>query len=155
MGRPRNKELWKQHIGEGVSKMTPEAVKKLEEAFAMDCSIAEACLYAGITKPTYYSWIEKNPQLLSRFEELRETPVLLARSEVVKGLAGDKRFSLEYLGRKAADMRPSAKLELAGKVQTEDVSEGEDIKKLRDEFDSKLRAAIVARRKGTALPIKK
>ena len=66
--------------------MTEEKVKKLEEAFALDCTIAEACFYADITKPTYYAWIEKNPALLTRFEALRENPVLLARQSVIHNM---------------------------------------------------------------------
>jgi len=48
------------------------SVKKLEEAFAMDCSIEEACFYAGISRQTYYTWIKDNPELLDRFEELKQ-----------------------------------------------------------------------------------
>lgn len=63
--------------------MTPEAIKKLEEAFALDCSIPEACFYADISKTTYYNWLEKDPELVDRFAALRERPVLLARTTVV------------------------------------------------------------------------
>lgn len=35
------------------TKMTPESVKKIEEVFAMDGSVGEACLFAGISQVTY------------------------------------------------------------------------------------------------------
>jgi hypothetical protein len=64
--------------------MTEEKIKKLEEAFALDCSIGEACFYADISQATYHNWVNANPNLLERFNALREKPVLLARQEVIK-----------------------------------------------------------------------
>jgi len=75
-------------------------VKKLEEAFALDCSIPEACLYAGISKPTYYALLQRQPELVDRFDELRETPVLKARETVVKYLASSYGNAMDYLSRK-------------------------------------------------------
>ena len=69
-----------------MTKLDDITVKKLEEAFAMDCTVGEACLFAGISRQTYYTWIKENPELLDRFEHLRETPVLKARSTIIKGL---------------------------------------------------------------------
>lgn len=82
------------------SKLTPEVVKKLEEAFAIDCSIPEACFYANISKQTYYNWIKMYPELKEKFDRLRNRPILLARQEVVKGLRDNPEFSLKYLERK-------------------------------------------------------
>jgi len=82
------------------SEMTPEKVKKLEEAFALDCTIEEACFFADISKPTYYSRIEKKPELLIRFEALRQNPVLLARQSVIKNMQKNGELALKYLERK-------------------------------------------------------
>ena len=82
-----------------MTKLDDITVKKLEEAFAMDCTIGEACLYAGISRQTYYTWIKDNKHLLDRFEELRDTPVLKARQTIVKDL--DKPESAHwYISRK-------------------------------------------------------
>ena len=85
------------------SKMTPEVIGSLKEAFAMDCSIREACLYAGINTDTYYEWMKQYPKLSDQFNILRESPVLMARNEVIKGLKGDKRFSFDYLKSKRSE----------------------------------------------------
>lgn len=61
-----------------------ETIKKLEEAFSWDCSVDEACLHADISPPTYYKLLEYKPELIKRFEALRNNPVLKARAEVVK-----------------------------------------------------------------------
>lgn len=80
--------------------MTQDAIRKLEQAFSFDCSIDEACLYAGITPPTYYKWLKKNPKLVKRFEALRNHPVLAARERVVKGVKESYSNAMDYLSRK-------------------------------------------------------
>jgi hypothetical protein len=86
MARPTKREQTNRKIAAAMTKLDAITVKKLEEAFAMDCTVGEACLYAGISRTTYYAWIKDNPELANRFEELRETPVLKARSTIIKGL---------------------------------------------------------------------
>lgn len=94
------KERTKRKISEALSKMTPTAIAKLETAFSYDCSIDEACLYAGITPPTLYNWRKKNPKLFKRFELLRNTPILAARKRVIKGVEESYGNAMDYLSRK-------------------------------------------------------
>lgn len=100
MGAPTKRQRINKKIGEAVSKMTSESINKLETAFSFDCSIDEACLYAGITPPTYYKWLKKNPELVKRFELLRNTPILAARKTVVKKLEESYTNAMDYLSRK-------------------------------------------------------
>ena len=80
--------------------MTPETVKKLEEAFAIGCSDLEACLYADISKQTLYTYQADNPKFLDRKEMLKERPILQARMTVVKALRHDSDMAMKYLERK-------------------------------------------------------
>lgn len=82
------------------SEMIPATIKKLEEAFALDASINEACFYAGISKTTYYNRLDKKPELVDRFEALRNNPVLLARKSVIDWIKEDPKLALQYLERK-------------------------------------------------------
>lgn len=82
------------------TKLTKTVVKKFEEAFVLGASIEEACFYADITKQTYYNWKDENPELLDRFEALKQSPVLKARKAVVEGLEGNPNLALRYLERK-------------------------------------------------------
>ena len=41
------------------SKLTPETVKKLENALIAGSKVEAACIYAGISKGVYYQWKEK------------------------------------------------------------------------------------------------
>jgi len=85
------------------AKMDPETVKKLEEAFALDCTVEEAAFYAGITKQTLYNWMKSFPDLKERFYELKNHPVILARTTVVAALQKSPMVALEYLRKKRKD----------------------------------------------------
>jgi hypothetical protein len=82
------------------TKKNDQIVKKLEEAAALDCTIEEMCFYAGISKPTYYSYLEADPELLARLEALRNDPILAARQTIIKAIKTDKGTAAWYLERK-------------------------------------------------------
>lgn len=75
-------------------------VAKLEQAFAYDCTVLEACSYANISKDTFYRYIKKHPEFSDRIEQLREMPVLQARQTVVTALSSNPDLALKYLERK-------------------------------------------------------
>jgi hypothetical protein len=126
MARPTKREQTNKKIAAAVTKLTPDVVKKPDEAFSMDCTVSEACLYAGMSRTTYYEWVKLNPELAHRFEELREHPVLKARSTIVQRLdnvgtaqwyierkrKGDFTFRQEHTG---ADCEPPVDLTTAVK----------------------------------------
>lgn len=82
------------------TKKTAEVVKLIGEAAAMDCSIKEICLYANISKQTYYNWIDEDKKLAERIDELRSTPFLKARSTIIKGIEENYNNAMDYLKRK-------------------------------------------------------
>jgi len=99
-GRPSKKELSK--TGPKTNwKMTEATVGKLEAAFAIDCSIIEACAFADINTSTYYEWIKNNPELSHKFERLKHNPILRAKDSVFQGLKGNPELALKYLKSKA------------------------------------------------------
>lgn len=67
-------------------KLTPDTVRKLEEAFAIDASVEEACFYADISRETFYQWIKVHVELADKFERLRNRPILKARQTIVNKL---------------------------------------------------------------------
>lgn len=91
------------HKGGRATVMTPVVLAKLEEAFAWGCSDVEACLWAGIATKTMYLYQEKHPEFLQRKQELKETPILLARQSVIKGVKRDPKIALDFLSRKKKD----------------------------------------------------
>jgi hypothetical protein len=72
----------------------------LEEAAALDCTIEEMCFYAGISKPTYYAYLEADHELSARLEALRNEPILAARQTIIKALKTNPQQANWYLERK-------------------------------------------------------
>lgn len=99
----------KKHAGGRPTKIDEITLKKLEEAFAMGCTDKEACLYANISTTTLYNYQEKVPEFLGRKEELKENPVLKAKSTVFDSL--DKVQTAQwYLERRSNEFKPKADL---------------------------------------------
>ena len=61
------------------TKMTPECLQLLREAFMWGCTDVEACCYAGIASSTLYLYIEKNPSFSEVKSRLKEMPIMKAR----------------------------------------------------------------------------
>lgn len=76
-------------------------VQKLEQAWALGCSDAEASLYADISKAALCEFLKANPKIAERKERLKETPILKARAAIFKAIEkGDGQLALKYLERK-------------------------------------------------------
>ncbi len=81
--------------------MTPETVNKLEEAFLLGCTDEEACLFAGISKPTMYAYQNGNEDFLNRKEVLKQNPFLQARRVQMNDLLeGNSTIAQKVLDRK-------------------------------------------------------
>jgi predicted DNA-binding protein YlxM (UPF0122 family) len=85
------------------SEFTDEVVKKLEESFAIDATVEEACFYANISRQTYYNNVKEGTALFDRFKALRERPVLLARQTAVSKITESYQNAMDYLKRKRKD----------------------------------------------------
>jgi len=82
------------------SVMTQDVVTKLEGAFVYDCSVEEACLYAGISRNTFYEFVKKYPDFQDRIEALRNAPYLVARKTLIAAAEHDADLALKILERK-------------------------------------------------------
>ena len=82
------------------SVMTQEVVGKLEFAFAFDSTVEEACLYAGISPDTYYTFCKQHSDFSERITALRCAPTLMARMCVIRAAEHDANIALKYLERK-------------------------------------------------------
>jgi hypothetical protein len=97
--------------------MTKQTLDKLRTAFKIGCPDEEACIYAMIDPQTLYNYCLKHPDFSSEKEELKQSPVLIARSTVVRALNNSTGDAWEYLKRKRkkefADMKIEATAEEA------------------------------------------
>ncbi len=136
-------ERRRRRIAIKVSKMTPDTIQKIESAFIIDATVEEACFYANISTSTYYNWIERHPDLLDRFTALRTQPVLKARQTIVRSL-DDPDHAFNYLkSKRPEEFGNRSKIELAGKMQTEDVTTSEATRAITKKYEEEYRKAIV------------
>ena len=85
------------------TKMTQEIIAKLEQAYAMDCTDVEACLYADISHQTLYDYQKKCPEFVERKQALKNRPFLIARNTLIQGIKSDPDLALKYMERKKKD----------------------------------------------------
>lgn len=90
--------------------MTPETVNKLEEAFLLGCTDEEACLFAGICKPTLYKYQSANEEFANRKEVLKQNPFLQARRVQMKDLQENN----SAIAQKVLDRKEGSKVALTG-----------------------------------------
>ena len=77
-----------------------EVIRKLETAWAIGCSDAEAALFAGISKASLCEFLQSHPQIAERKELLKEQPVLQARMTLFNSIKkGDGKLAIDYLAR--------------------------------------------------------
>jgi len=80
--------------------ITPNVVRKLEEAFHLDVDIQEACLVANISRDTYYRKCKEDKGFSDTMEKARMFATWKARKTVVKELGNNSTLALKYLERK-------------------------------------------------------
>ena len=74
------------NLGGRPTVMTSDVIAKLEQAFAIDATVVEACSYAEISRDAFYDYLKKEPTFSDRIEDLRNRPILKARQTIVKNL---------------------------------------------------------------------
>lgn len=110
-GQIKDKKTGKYRTGRPTV-MTESAIAKLEQAFAIDATVEEACSYADISRDSFYDYLKRNPKFSDRIADLRNRPVLSARQTLVKAVDKDPEMALKYLERKR-------KLEFSTKQEVE------------------------------------
>ena len=88
MARPTKKEIWKQRIAYGVTKMTEETIGKLAQAFAIGATGKQACDYADIDPSTLWQWEKDNPELSKYFDRMREKLPLKSKQNIALAIHG-------------------------------------------------------------------
>jgi hypothetical protein len=81
------------HPGGRPLAVTNEVVKKLESIFKVGGTVAEACSYAGISKPTYYEHIKRDSSFLTKMEAAQHYADIVAKNVVVDDIVKNKDIS--------------------------------------------------------------
>jgi hypothetical protein len=81
-----------------------DAVRKLEQAFAIGCTVDEACSISGVSRSAYYKKLEDDSYFMNKMERAKLFMIIQARHTVFKAIqAGDVKTSMWYLERKRRD----------------------------------------------------
>lgn len=81
-----------------------DTVHKLEQAFAIGCTVEEACFVSGVSRSAYYKRLEDDVHFMDKMKRAKLFMVIQARHTVCKAIqAGDISTSLWYLERKRKD----------------------------------------------------
>lgn len=98
----------------------PEIIKKdvlakLEQAFKIGATDAEACYYANINPATLYRYQDKNPEFCEKKEAWKKNPIMKAKRTIFQSL-DDPKTAQWYLERKCKEeFSTQSKLELESK----------------------------------------
>jgi hypothetical protein len=93
------------------TKMTPETLKKLEDAYLCDATHLEAAIFAGISEVTLHAYRKENPEFSKRIDSLRGMIGLKAKNNIRESIeSGDKHDSKWYLERRDKDFKPKSEI---------------------------------------------
>jgi hypothetical protein len=96
------------------TKMTPETVRILEDAFLMGCTDQEACVAADIVPSTLYLYGSENPEFSERKETLKQNPTYRAKKIILQVL--ESGADDEDLSPSEQALLVAKKVEVANKV---------------------------------------
>lgn len=116
-------------------KITKKVWDVLEDGFMLGLSDAEACLKAGITKPTLYSYFEENPDKKERKELLKNNVKMHAKINIANKIIkqNDIELSKYYLEKKDNEFSKKVKVE-AEHTQTQRIQFIDDIPEEKEEL---------------------
>ena len=124
--------------------MTPEVLQKLEHAFIHAYTDKEACFYAGISPSTLYNYQIIHHEFLERKEQLRLTPNLRAKIELVKGIDGNIDQARWWaIHKMAGEFAPKIRTDVLGEIATH-VPMTPEVAKAIEEMNAMLLEAIAA-----------
>jgi hypothetical protein len=84
--------------------MTPAVVEKLELAFSKGLNDTEACLFAGIDRKTFYTFVEKNPEFLHKKDLLKSRVAMRSKLNIADSIdEGNVGDSWRYLEKTQGD----------------------------------------------------
>lgn len=128
------------HPGGRPTIMNDKAVAKLEHAFMMDCNVTQACLYANISRNTYYDYIEKHPSFKTRVEDLKQNMLLRSKMVVARDILQHQKVDTAkwFLERKDDSFSNKNETKVTGDLKVSNPYAGlteEELRKLAREGD--------------------
>lgn len=95
---------------------TPVVLRKLREAFLVDATDEQACLFAGISVRPFYEYQAANPEFKQQKEQWKTQVRLHAKFRVAKDVKKDGALALKLLERREKDSY-STRVEQEGRLE--------------------------------------
>lgn len=134
------KEQKNRKISKAMDKLTPDAIRKLEEVFSLDASTNEIAFYLDVSVQTLYNWRKREPKLFERLDRLKEKPVLKARNTILRNL-DDPQHAKWYMEKKAKGFTQKQEIEHSGQVtQMHDASD--DLKNIAQRYEEEIKGKL-------------
>lgn len=127
--------------------MTLDVITKLEDAFAFCFTDQEACFYAGISTMTLWRYEKENPEFSERKKQLRLTPNIATKKELVSGIKGNIGQARWWAQNKMGDEfgeKTTIKHEGSLEVGTEELNQGVD--KAVQAFNDAMRVVLTKKK---------
>lgn len=106
----------------GWQKMKNLSKKTLEVFKAKAGNISATCEAVGITRKTFYEWLEKSPEFKQRVEEIQESLIDFAESMLLKNIREGKETSIFFflVNRKPEKWKSITKVQMehSGSIKT-------------------------------------
>lgn len=124
--------------------MTPDVLRKLEDAFAYCYTDEEACLYAGISTTAFYEYQEKHPEFAERKQLLRKTPNLKAKKTLVEHVGTESGARFWATTKMSDEFSQKQRLEISDSLDDVEI-DPEDLEAAK-EFNERLKNNVIKRR---------
>ena len=83
------------------TKKSQKTIDKLIQCFKEDATVEQACLYSGISKETYYTWLKDDPSFLDEMSRAQEYIKVAAKRVLLYAIEkGDEKVALEVIKRR-------------------------------------------------------
>lgn len=80
-----------------------DAVRKLEFAFSIGCTVLLACQHAEVSRDAFYAAIKKDKSFSDRIEKLKQNPIMKAVQTIFKHL-DDVKVAMWFLERRQPEV---------------------------------------------------
>jgi hypothetical protein len=143
MGRKTNKQKWREALSRAHTKLSPELVGKLKDAFAIGATVKQACFYAEINESTFYDWCRQNPVLKEEFDKMRNKLPLAAKHNIAAAIHNRDLFHSRWLveRQEPENYGEKVKIEHTGTLTNDGLGHPED-EEIRIAFKEKLKENI-------------
>lgn len=128
-----------EELMESSVKLTPVVLSDLEQSFYADFTITQACLTAGITRETYYQWLEASDEFAARMAKAQNDLFMKARKILRDKVDNGDNDTAKWLLERRDKRNYSSRTELTGDDGAPLNPDTQEIKKIGEDLQQLLK----------------